>query len=481
LCYYFKMIFISAILGLLTAPSPLLGRDYFIAPSQPSQAVNQLKLVPGDRVFFAGGCTFSAGIVIKDSGAPGRPITLGSYGKGRALIAPSSPAENGLLLKNASYIDVRNLAFAGPGREASRADGILLLNDSSKPCLQVRVQQCEASGFGPSGMEIKAQGRYGWRDVSIQDCSFHHNHDLGLHSSADWLQTPRPHQRFSVRQCKAFSNWGAFDSKENQGGIVLMGVSGATVEYCEAYDNGGDYPYGQGVFGVWCWSADHVLMQFNVSHHNRQNGKGSDGGGFDLDGATTDSVVQYNYSHDNDGAGVLLAQFGGAYQSGPFRDNIVRFNLSERDAQRGEYGGITVWGASFNDKIERTEIYNNSVYAFPAKRGGKSSALRFMDLNYRKLDFHENLFYAAGVPLIDLPQGGDRDSLRFRHNDYFSAGPFKVIWDGKPFATLGSWAGTGLARPEMENGRMTALQLDPALQKAGWEIGAKAGRSRRAP
>ena len=43
------------------------------------------------------------------------------------------------------------------------------------------------------------------------------------------------------------------------------------------------------------------------------------------------SVMQYNYSHDNDGAGYLLAQFTYARE---FTNNIVRYNISENDGRK---------------------------------------------------------------------------------------------------------------------------------------------------
>ena len=39
-----------------------------------------------------------------------------------------------------------------------------------------------------------------------------------------------------------------------------------------------------------------------------------DGVGFDFDGGVTNSVMQYNYSHDNDAAGFLRAQYAFAPQ-----------------------------------------------------------------------------------------------------------------------------------------------------------------------
>ncbi len=202
---------------------------------------------------------------------------------------------------------------------------------------------------------------------------------------------------------------------------------------------------------------------------NKQNGKSSDGGGYDLDGATSDSIVQYNYSHDNDGAGVLLAQFPAAAKSGAFKNNIVRYNISVRDAQRGEYGGITVWGGSPQDYIGRCDIYNNSVFVGPATRGGKPCGVEFIDANQKDVSFYNNIFYTTeGLPLIQMPGRGDNGSVIFKNNAYFTeGGGFRVQWDDRRFSSMDAWAGTGRGKQEQEDGRLLGLFVDPQWRKAG--------------
>ena len=65
--------------------------------------------------------------------------------------------------------------------------------------------------------------------------------------------------------------------------------------------------------GIWTYNSNDVLIQYNESYDNKAGH--IDGDGFDLDGGTTNSILQYNYSHDNDGAGILEAQFAKAQPS----------------------------------------------------------------------------------------------------------------------------------------------------------------------
>lgn len=75
-------------------------------------------------------------------------------------------------------------------------------------------------------------------------------------------------------------------------GIIVSATDGAVIEFCHPHHNGGiNSQNSGGPVGIWAWQSNDVVMQFNISHHNRTGG-GADGGGFDLDGGITDSVMQ---------------------------------------------------------------------------------------------------------------------------------------------------------------------------------------------
>ena len=70
----------------------------------------------------------------------------------------------------------------------------------------------------------------------------------------------------------------------------------------------------------------------------------------------THSVLQYNYSHDNDGSGYLLAQFAYARR---FGGNIIRYNISENDSAKNNYGSLSIHGGV---QVADLDIYNNTLY-----------------------------------------------------------------------------------------------------------------------
>lgn len=134
-------------------------------------------------------------------------------------------------------------------------------------------------------------------------------HDNGKAGVITYGEDMYANENVYVGNVVAHSNSGIRGLGANSGdGIVLGSVNGGIIEQSLAYNNGWlcDAENG-GPVRIWAYNANNVTIQFNESHHNRTGGQ-IDGGGFDLDHNTSRSIVQYNYSHDNEGAGFLLAQ-----------------------------------------------------------------------------------------------------------------------------------------------------------------------------
>jgi hypothetical protein len=162
-----------------------------------------------------------------------------------------------------------------------------------------------------------------------------------------------------IDRCVADNNPGDPSNLTNHSGngIVVGNVRNGTIEYCEAMNNGWDMPRkGNGPVGIWAWNSDRVVIQFCISHDNKS--PGDDGGGFDLDGGATNSVLQYNLSYNNDGPGYFLCQYPGAPD---FKNNVIRYNISHNDGvKNNRRSGIDVYSGSPN--ASNCQVYNNTVY-----------------------------------------------------------------------------------------------------------------------
>ena len=294
--------------------------------------VNSTSLAPGDIVLFEGGNTFVGTLELDGTtqGTTTQPIVFGSYGTGRAII--NSGAGAGFYAHNVGGIELRNLEFIGSGRLTNASSGVEFYLDLANVHLQHLVlDNVSAQGYHNAGILIGSwSGSSGYDQVRITRCTMSANGEVGLASYAELLAA---HHNWYVAYCQAFDNAGRPDiTTTNTGnGIVMSGIDGVTVEYCEAHNNGWlNANQSGGPVGIWGYCCNNLIIQYCESHHN-ESGTCRDGGGFDLDGGCTNSVLQYNYSHDNGGPGYLLAQYPDAP---PMHDLTIRYNISENAGRR---------------------------------------------------------------------------------------------------------------------------------------------------
>ena len=109
--------------------------------------------------------------------------------------------------------------------------------------------------------------------------------------------------------------------------IQVLNASGSVVERCTIRDCGqAGNPQGSqgGMGGLVFLECDKCVAQFNECHHMVTT-IGCDGCAFDIDGGCTHCILQYNYSHDNEGSGFQSGPFAGC---SPLGDNTIRYNIS---------------------------------------------------------------------------------------------------------------------------------------------------------
>ena len=390
-------------------------------PWRSIERVNATELLPGDSVWFQANQTFVGNLSLSGIGQSHRDtqgfVTIGSYEDGRATINAGYGA--GFVAKNRGGVHLQDLNFIGSSENTS--SGILFINTlpENVKFTDIRIKRVDVSGFKDAGINFTAEPEDGsWSgfcDVRITDSTSHDNGDAGISCIGAWNPhaSGYAHADFYVGNCSAYRNTGIPGKGSHSGnGIVLVQVDGAIIEYCRAYENGrlNDYE-GGGPVGIWAWDANRVLIQYNASHHNR-TGSSKDGGGFDLDGGVTNSTVQYNYSHDNDGAGYLLAQFSGAR---PFYGNVLRYNLSVNDGRRNSYGGIHLWSTGSSGGITDTTFFANRVY-MARSTDGNPAIVDCSSGGIRNIRFYNNCFQTDGSAMF--VRGEDNQEVVFEGNTF---------------------------------------------------------------
>jgi len=415
---FFLLAFSVLFFFLEPVESRCTARDYYVSNSgndshagtkeQPWKTIektNSVDLRPGEQVLFHGGQTFYGTLRLnaEDRGSEAKKTTISSFGQGLAIIDAGN--DEGLLAEQCHHWSIKNLSFRGSGRtRGSNGNGIQLEN-----CQHVEITDVEVSGFRKSGISVN-----GVHQVKIAHVHAHKNGHAGISSGSSKLST-----NLYVGYCTAENNPGDPKNEQNHSGngIVIGHAKDVLVEYCLAYNNGWDMPRkGNGPVGIWTWNTDKIIIQHCISHDNKS--PSADGGGFDLDGGTTNGILQYNLSYNNDGPGYFLCQYPGAP---PLKNNIIRYNISQNDGQKANLKtGIEIYSA--NSKAADCQIYNNTIY------NESGAAIGFGGMPIAGVVLKNNLFVTGNEPLV-----GDSSHARFEGNlwwnkdRHFDYGEFKTF------------------------------------------------------
>jgi parallel beta helix pectate lyase-like protein len=419
------------------------------SPQSPWQTINQVDSVefrPGDQILFQGGDTF-AGDLTFDSQNLG-PITISSYGAGTATI--DAGTLTGISITNAGQFTITNLDLVGAGYATNLGDGMLITNDMPGVAQTgFTITNVVVSGFGRAGIYFHGvNGSRDFSNVSVTYVSAHDNGDGGF----QFVGQGRASDIY-IGHVQALHNAGSIRIDSGYG-ILVSGANDVVIERCVTGDNGWLQPNHGETGGIEAILDNNALIQYNESYGNGVGN--SDGDGIILD-VTNNSIMQFNYTHDNDGAGLLLYAETNMSSTG----NIVRYNISQNDArtQGSTYGGIFV-GGDVND----AEIYDNTVFTGPSS-ASSPSAITLQNVLGDSILVENNIFSAAGgVPVVS--SDGSGSDVYFWQNDYWTTDPTPTfLWGGATYQSLSDWSNnTG---QEMALGSPSGLNVAPGLNNPG--------------
>ncbi len=359
---------------------------------------NQAIYGPGDMILLKRGCRWTGvGFKARGLGSVEAPVVLADYG------APELPApiidgvgthEPAVLLQNVQNWTVRNLELTQHGQIPQALDAN---NEQGKDADSTSDEYMRAVvhvlGIGSPGEANCGEGCT-VRNIRLENLIVHGGSWNGIYASAGYYQLRTG--TFGTLDTLVIQNVESFN--HHKSGIDITSTYFKTPSYAASniwvldsylHDNGGDGvivgPVRHGVLegnvcsfngrirnarvGCWTWDSTDTVIQFNESHHNMtplNNNRARDGAGFDLDLGTENGILQYNWSHDNEGEGFLLLSYpvGFGYSRGESHNVQMRYNLSERDARKLA-GAITLFGG-----VSPAVIYNNTIYYEPNRLAG---------------------------------------------------------------------------------------------------------------
>jgi len=326
----------------------------------------------------------------------------------------------------------------------------------------IRIANVDAHGFRWAGIRVGGWNeKSGFRDVRIIDSTVRDNGDVGLQIRGEHSRTSTLYSNENVYIARvfAYNNAGIRDKGGNSGnGILLSDTLGGTIERSVAHHNGAlNNSNDGGPVGIWAFDASNITIQYNESYANK-TGSTKDGGGFDLDGGVTHSVMQYNYSHDNDGPGYLLCTFSAARTWG---NNAVRYNISQNDARKNNYGAVTFPGGA---GVANVVVENNTIYLGKPSNGSKPSGIRVTSAG-AAVHVRNNIIQTAGGMAV-VHCDSESTKVQFNGNDYFASGSaLRFEWGNDGYGSLASFR-SGAGR-EKNGSTATGSSADPKLSAAG--------------
>jgi hypothetical protein len=407
-------------------------------PFKSLQKLNSIQLKPGDKIFLKGKEIFQGTLSLAVNGTSDKPILISSYGNGDGNAVIDGGNRDAISLRG-NYFQLKDINVKGSGRKTGNTTNGITLSGVRHAI----VQDIKTEGFQKSGIELNS-----CKNITLKNVYSVNNGFCGIYITGSKEDRSK---NILVKDCKAEDNAGDPTMLENHSGNgILAGWSESVlIDHCVATNNGWDMPrIGNGPVGIWTYESNNVTIQYCISYRNKTSKGGKDGGGFDLDGGVTNSVIQYSLSYENEGAGYGLFQYWGASL---WHNDTVRYCVSINDATTTEgSGGIFVWNGS-NDSIQLTDcaVYNNVVYSTHAP------TIQFEPMSTNKnFLFANNIFIGSG-PVVHGPSSGEE----FIGNIWWTAGGEIMFRDHKDLA---EWsAATG---QEKLNGQSVGKQVDPKLK-----------------
>ena len=361
-------------------------------PFRSLERLGSLKTGPGDTLFLKGGQVFQ-GVIRLSAGSAGgerHPIVITSYGEGRAVIDGGNGSA--VVLYRAAYVTLSGMELRGAGRkDGNKESGLVLVT-----CHHIKADGLTVSGFQKSGVYVYQSSR-----VELAHILAHDNGYAGI--AVEGPYGTRDCDHILIRDCRAENNPGDPTNLTNHSGngIVVGYCRRIVIEKCTATNNGWDMPrIGNGPVGIWAFEADSVTIRKCISYRNRTAKGADDGGGFDLDGGVTHSVIAYCLSYENEGSGFGLFQYAGA---SPWHDNSIHDCVSNNDGLvSAAHAGVFIWNSSRDPgQLRNCDFYNNIVYN---THGGVINYAA--EGEHRGFRFYHNVF-VAGDSLIRGVKGSD--------------------------------------------------------------------------
>ena len=395
----------------------LRAKEYRIDSQKQFNALKTAVFQPGDLILFKRGKQFSGMFSPSGSGTRLSPIKIKAYGKGsRPRINANGKHIAGLLLRSLSFWEIYDLEITntdGTAKDQGRLYGIHVFVDKAKAKYEhIYIDGCyvhdvngKVAGKRRGGIHVHVATNLRstiFHDLRIVNNRIFRVGGVGIgnaYYSGGVKQNK--HERVTInRMWTGVYVAGNYIDNTGRNAIIARASKDAVYEY-NTLANSSRYSIGH---TIYCFNTDGIKIQYNEAYGNVGPRGDKDRGGFDADWNCANTVIQYNYSHDNNWFCGIMKKIN--------EKVTVRYNVSQNDKV-----GIYFYGFEGKEGAENIHIYNNThfirkgldVKVFPKNRTPVNSI------------FENNIFYFEGEGKWGKKAKGI--NTKFKNNLYFNISP----------------------------------------------------------
>ena len=398
------------------------------------EVINTLEFKAGDKILIKRDCVFSDHLIVKDSGEELAPIEISSYGEGLkkpAIITKDGAKASVTIL--GEYVKLSGLEVSNP----EGMFGICLRSELHGATRGVSVSDCyihdvwTVNDLGPRdrkpqvswhhhaggiSVETNREAPTWYENLRIENNFIENVNRTGIWLGGQWFNRYKNSFPWVTNKAEGMNDpwyphknvyiaWNTVDHSHGDG-IIGIGCRNLLMEHNKVFYANCMSRVGACNAGLWSMCCDGAVIQYNEVAYTGME-YGGDGEGFDIDNCSNNTIVQYNYSHHNEGGFILICNIV-CNSKESHHDNIVRNNLSVDDACRRDSAIFNFTGAMRDVAVLNNTVYvsNENRYRFIqvadyARKGLPQDVIFGNNLFYSKQKNNWNSFEANGKFVFD--------------------------------------------------------------------------------
>ena len=395
------------------------SRIFYIETQEDFDKYSGTEFSAGSKILFAAGTEFQGEFVIKGSGTEESPNLITAYNPENKTIygewTDNKPVINGLgkvnapvYLYNGQHWEINNLEVTNTdGSDNDQGDlrGIYVVAENSGTMENITIKNCyihdvngKVGGKMRGGIHVHVLGdsvKTKFHNLLIDSNVVKNVGGVGIGNQSSWPNIDKedyyPWTGVIIR--------GNHVERTGRNGIIVRYSMEPLVEYNVLAFNS-RHSTGHSVFN---FNTIGCIVQYNEAYGNTSADPDDiDHGGFDADYNSRGTIIQYNYSHDNN-------WFCGIMRRGINTDVTIRYNISQNELLGAyKYGFPTEMG------LKDVKVYNNTHY-FGKGKGNRVFVAAGKVRIPIETTFSNNIFYFED----EAEWGFEPDSTCFFENNLF--------------------------------------------------------------